>query len=92
MASSPIITAAESCQGDMFGTSHKKEGSIFEGKPQETNCRSPLGSVGPIIGVPEGTADGSGSETVIPGLSSTVDDLFPVCVDESERYKRGVRM
>lgn len=92
MASSSIITAAERCQGDVFVLSHEKEGDVFEGKPQETTCISPLVSVGPIAGAAGGAPGFSGSENGMPGLSSTIDDLFPVGVDESERYKRGVRM
>lgn len=66
----------------------------------DANQLSPRGLGSPNPGIEEGTKVNGASSwshgTVlsprIPELSSTIDDLYPVGVDESERYKRGVKM
>ncbi len=90
--SSSVATVAEGCQGNALDTVHGEEGNVFEGKPQGTNQRSPCGSVDLIIGATEGNVDGNESDDEKPGLSSTIDGLYPVGVDESERYARGFKM
>lgn len=85
-------TLVASPEETRYSSVNAKQG--WFGDERDTKLLSPRSSLSPLPEVGEADVEkGSVDESqALPELSQFVEDLYPVGVDESERYERGVTM